>query len=52
VQGLHLTADLHRCPCDAAWLTDAARLTAWCGRPVVQTGLQRGEVNEAMVRTT
>jgi len=40
VQGLHLTADLHHCQCDAAWLTDAARLLAWCERVVVQAGLQ------------
>lgn len=40
VQGLHLTADLHHCQCDAAWLTDAARLVAWCERAVVQAGLQ------------
>lgn len=40
VQGLHLTADLHHCQCDAAWLTDAARLTAWCDGAVVQAGLQ------------
>eukprot|EP01034_Spumella_vulgaris_P037442 gene37443-46191_t len=26
MQGLHLTADLYQCRCDAAWLTDAARL--------------------------
>ena len=39
MQGLHLTADLHHCQCDAVWLTDAARLVAWCERAVVQTGL-------------
>jgi S-adenosylmethionine decarboxylase len=30
MKGLHLTADLYRCRCEAAWLTDAARLQAWC----------------------
>jgi len=40
VQGLHLTADLHHCQCDSVWLTDAARLVAWCERAVVQAGLQ------------
>jgi S-adenosylmethionine decarboxylase len=40
VQGLHLTADLHHCQCDAAWLTDAARLVAWCEHAVEQAGLQ------------
>jgi S-adenosylmethionine decarboxylase len=30
MKGLHLTADLYRCRCDAGWLTDAARLQAWC----------------------
>jgi S-adenosylmethionine decarboxylase len=40
MQGLHLTADLHHCQCDPAWLTDAARLLAWCLRAVVAAGLQ------------
>src|SRR5215207_7291423 len=26
MKGLHLTADLYRCRCDAAWLTDAQKL--------------------------
>src|SRR5690242_8054457 len=30
MQGLHLTADLYRCRCDAAWLTDADQLGEWC----------------------
>lgn len=34
MQGLHLTADLSRCHCDAVWLTDAARLLAWCVQTV------------------
>lgn len=40
MQGLHLTADLHDCQCDPAWLTDAARLLARCEQAVAQAGLQ------------
>lgn len=40
MQGLHLTADLHDCQCDPAWLTDAARLLSHCERAVVHAGLQ------------
>ncbi len=40
MQGLHLTADLYRCRCDAAWLTDAAKLGAWCVQAVRAAGLQ------------
>ncbi len=40
MQGLHLTADLHRCQCDAAQLTDAAQLLAWCVQAVEAAGLQ------------
>jgi S-adenosylmethionine decarboxylase len=40
MQGLHLTADLHHCQCDAAWLQDAARLSAWCAAAAVACGLQ------------
>jgi S-adenosylmethionine decarboxylase len=40
MQGLHLTADLHHCRCDAAWLTDAARLGAACMQAVDASGLQ------------
>lgn len=40
MQGLHLTADLYRCRCEAAWLTDAARLGAWCVQAVRAAGLQ------------
>ncbi|MBX3585504.1 MAG: adenosylmethionine decarboxylase [Ramlibacter sp.] len=40
MQGLHLTADLYQCRCEAAWLTDAARLGAWCVQAVEQAGLQ------------
>lgn len=40
MQGLHLTADLHHCQCDQAWLTDAGRLVEWCVQAVQQAGLQ------------
>ncbi len=38
--GLHLTADLYRCRCDAAWLADADRLGNWCEQAVRSAGLQ------------
>ena len=40
MNGLHLTADLHRCRCDAAWLTDAQALGEWCTVAVQRAGLQ------------
>lgn len=40
MQGLHLTADLRRCTCVPAWLTDAARLMAFCTQAVQDAGLQ------------
>jgi len=40
MQGLHLTADLTDCRCDAHWLTDAARLGAACLHAVQAVGLQ------------
>ncbi len=40
MQGLHLTADLSHCRCDAVWLTDAPRLLAWCVQAVQAAGLQ------------
>jgi S-adenosylmethionine decarboxylase len=40
MQGLHLTADLTHCQCDADWLTDAARLGSACLRAVQAAGLQ------------
>ena len=40
MQGLHLTADLYRCRCEAAWLTDAAKLGEWCLSAVHAVGLQ------------
>ncbi|RYY98576.1 MAG: adenosylmethionine decarboxylase [Comamonadaceae bacterium] len=39
MNGLHLTADLYRCRCDPAWLTDAERLGAWCVAAVDAVGL-------------
>jgi S-adenosylmethionine decarboxylase len=40
MKGLHLTADLYRCRCDAAWLTDAGRLAEWCLAAIESVGLQ------------
>lgn len=40
MKGLHLTADLYRCRCEGAWLTDAARLGEWCVSAVEAVGLQ------------
>jgi S-adenosylmethionine decarboxylase len=40
MNGLHLTADLYRCRCDDAWLTDAQQLGAWCEAAVEAVGLQ------------
>ena len=40
MQGLHLTADLHGCACDARWLTDAPALGAACVQAVRASGLQ------------
>ena len=40
MQGLHLTADMTGCQCDAAWLTDADRLGAACVQAVNAAGLQ------------
>ena len=40
MQGLHLTADLYQCRCDAAWLTQAQQLGPWVVEAVRATGLQ------------
>jgi S-adenosylmethionine decarboxylase len=40
MQGLHLTADLYKCQCEPAWLTDAAQLGDWCVDAVHAVGLQ------------
>ena len=40
MKGLHLTADLYRCRCESAWLTDAEQLGRWCEAAVAAVGLQ------------
>jgi S-adenosylmethionine decarboxylase len=40
MQGLHLTADLHQCRCEARWLTDAALLGQFCVQAAAAAGLQ------------
>lgn len=40
MQGLHLTADLHDCQCQAHWLVDAEALGARCTAAVRHAGLQ------------
>ncbi len=40
MQGLHLTADLHHCRCEPAWLLDADMGLAECLRAVRAAGLQ------------
>ena len=40
MKGLHLTADLYRCRCEGAWLTDAAKLGEWCLSAVQAVGLE------------
>ena len=40
MQGLHLTADLYQCRCEAGWLTDAGQLGDWCLQAVQAVGLQ------------
>lgn len=40
MQGLHLTADLHDCRCEAFWLVDAARAGEHCLQAVATAGLQ------------
>jgi spermidine synthase len=39
MEGLHLTADLHDCRCDASLLTDAKRLAELCSAMTATTGL-------------
>ena len=39
MQGLHLTADLYKCRCEDAWLTDARQLGEWCVQAVDAVGL-------------
>ena len=40
MQGLHLTADLHNCRCDSAWLLHAAQLGSACRSATLAAGLQ------------
>lgn len=40
MQGLHLTADLYKCRCESAWLTQAVQLGDWCVQAVEAVGLQ------------
>ena len=40
MKGLHLTADLYQCRCEAAWLADPARLRTWCEAAVATVGLE------------
>jgi S-adenosylmethionine decarboxylase len=40
MKGLHLTADLYRCRCDPAWLSDGGRLRQWCLSAIQAVGLQ------------
>ena len=40
MHGLHLTADLHDCRCDARWLVDAPALGTLCLEAVAGSGLQ------------
>ena len=40
MQGLHLTADLHGCACDAQWLTNAEMLGVRCVQAVQASNLQ------------
>lgn len=40
MQGLHLTADLHDCTCNARWLLDAEALGNKCLQAVARAGLQ------------
>jgi S-adenosylmethionine decarboxylase len=49
MKGLHLTADLYRCHCEAAWLADAPRLQAWCEAAAQAVGLEPvGQVFRAL----
>ncbi len=39
MQGLHLTADLHNCRCEPAWLLDGQKLAAFCQSALQGSGL-------------
>jgi len=52
MQGLHLTADLHRCRCDSRWLLDAPALSLACSQAVRAAGLQAvGQLSHAFPAT-
>lgn len=40
MRGLHLTADLYQCHCEAQWLADAQKLGQWSRRAAEEAGLQ------------
>ena len=40
MKGLHLTADLYRCRCEAPWLSDSKRLQDWCAAAARAVGLE------------
>ncbi len=42
MHGLHLTADLHNCRCEPAWLLDGQKLAAWCQSALQSRGLASG----------
>ena len=39
MRGLHLTADLYQCRCEAQWLTDARQLAEWSRQAAQAVGL-------------
>jgi S-adenosylmethionine decarboxylase len=39
MRGLHLTADLYQCRCEAQWLTDAEQLGRWSRQAAEAVGL-------------
>ena len=48
MHGFHLTADLHNCRCDPAWLADLAHLGQWCAGAVRSSGLAPlGQLSQA-----
>ncbi|MBK0391308.1 S-adenosylmethionine decarboxylase family protein [Ramlibacter algicola] len=45
MRGLHLTADLYNCRCDAQWLNDMGALGTWARQASEAVGLEvRGEL--------
>jgi S-adenosylmethionine decarboxylase len=40
MRGLHLTADLYQCRCDAAWMHDAQQLGDWAAQAADAVGLE------------